>query len=123
MKISPYLFLFSIFINNITVFIQALCLKTFNKNSWYANPAVWIISFVLFIFPAFILLAIFSVQMLCENANKLNVGLKELYYNPVFWIIGIIIPVIGWLALGVLSLYLNIAIIYKIYLGEAEQYI
>ena len=101
--------------------IMGCALNLYDKNKWYANPAVWVISILLLIFPALILFAIFQLQILCESAKKLKVPGEKIYLNPIMWLMGIIIPFIGWGFLTVLIIYINIYIIYQFSQGIAEE--
>ena len=109
--------------NEVAVIILAALLKVFRKDAWYAKWQNWLIGALCLIFPVFIMFAIFMIQITCESAAKLDVPGKEIYLSPYIWIIGIIIPVIGWVLLGVLSLYLTIYTIVMLYRGAGEKYI
>lgn len=67
--------------------------------------------------------AIFSIQITVETCKKLEVPGDELYTNIGVWILCIIIPIVGWLGLAVLSIYLEVYIFIQLYNGKGEQYI
>lgn len=107
----------------ISTIILSIFLKTIDRNQWYANWWVWIIGALFLLFPVFIMLIIFSVQLQVNNASKLDVPGKEIYYNPYFWVLGVIIPFVGWLAIIMMNFYLSIMIIVNLYNGNGEKYI
>ena len=103
--------------------ILGIFLKSFNKDQWYAKWWVWVLGFVFLIFPFFIMLIIFSIQLQVTNAAKLGVPGKELYYNPYFWLFGFIFIIVGWIAIVAMSFYLTIMILVQLYNGAGEQFI
>jgi hypothetical protein len=105
------------------VLVLGALLKVFNKDAWYAKPSNWVIGFLFFIFPAFIMLSIFMIQILAEVAMKLDVAGKEIYYSPYTWIILTIVPFFGWILMGTLSMYLTVMVLIRLYEGSAEKYI
>ncbi len=109
--------------NNVTPLILGAIMKLYKKNAWYANWRNWVIGAVCFIFPAIIMIYVFMIQMTCLVAAKLEVKGSEYYLSPYIWIILLIIPIVGWLAMVVLYLYLTIATIVALYKGKGEQYI
>lgn len=109
--------------NGISMMVLGALLNVYDKDAWYANWKNWLIGLLLFVFPVFIMFAVFMIQITVTVAAKLNVPGKEIYLTPYFWIICLLIPIIGWFAMGALSLYLSIMIIIQLYNGEGEQYI
>lgn len=107
----------------ISIFVLAIFLKIYDKKAWYANWKYWLIGVLCLIFPAAIMFAVFSIQINCEVCAKLNVPHKEIYTSPYIWILSIIIPIFGWLFLGVLSLYITFSYIVMLAKGEGEKYI
>lgn len=105
-----------------TIVLGAL-LDVYDKNAWYAKWKNWVIGLVLFIFPAMIMLTIFSIQISVLVAMKLNVQGKEIYGTPYIWILCIIVPIIGWLSMGAMMLWINVNILVSLYNGEGENYI
>ena len=69
------------------------------------------------------MLCIFSIQILSLVAAKLDVNGKEIYLSPYIWILGLIIPIIGWVAIFALIIYLEIGVIVRLYKGAGEKYI
>lgn len=112
-----------LFSEGVGMLVLGALLGVYDKNAWYAKWQNWLIGFVLFIFPAFIMLAVFIIQISVLTAIKLNVPGKEIYGTPYIWIICVIVPFIGWLALGAMSLWLSIGTLMALYNGEGEQYI
>ncbi len=103
--------------------ILGIFLKIYDKEAWYTKWQYWFIGIIAFVIPFFIMFVIFSIQIMVANALKLNVPGKEIYGTTYYWILGVIIPFIGWFALTILLLYLSIMIIVQLYSGEGEQYI
>ena len=97
-------------------------LDVFDKNAWYAKLKYWIIGLILII-PFSVMISVFSIEILCKTASKLDVKGSEYYLSPYIWIILLVIPFIGWIAFMVLLLYLNISIIINLHKGKAEKYI
>lgn len=123
-KNNWWIWLLSILISSGTsIVVLAALLDCFDKNSWYAKPKNWVIGAVCLIFPVFIMISIFLIQMLCEVASKLNVPGKELYLSPFVWILFLIIPIFGWIFLAVMPSYLMIWSLVMLYKGEGEKYI
>ncbi len=115
--------LFLLFGNTITTFILGAFLDVYDKNAWYANWRNWLLGLVLFIFPFFIMLAIFYVQITIKIAEKLDVYGKEWYSSPYVWILCCVMPIIGWIILPFMFLFLQISIIIQLSKGEGEKYI
>ena len=101
----------------------AVLLDCVNEDAWYMNWKNWLIGILLFLFPASIMASVFTIQMTSLVAAKLDVPGKELYLSPYIWILCIIIPVIGWIMLIVMLLYIVIWTIVSLYRGNGEKYI
>lgn len=112
-----------IFGQGVGTYILAYFLGVYDREAWYAKWQYWLIGFLCCIFPALIMLAIFSIQITVKSAEKLEVPGNEIYAQPYVWILGIIIPILGWILLGIMSLYLTIYTIIALYNGKAEKYI
>lgn len=108
--------------NLFVLFVGAL-LNIYDDKEWYAQSRNWLIALLLFIFPIFIMFAVFVITILTKVAAKLDVAGKEIYLSPYIWILCIIIPILGWIALIVMTLYLEIMILISLYNGKAEKYI
>lgn len=115
--------LFSILSLNISVIILGALLDLIDKNAWYANKKYWILGTICFVIPAFIMLFVFVIEMLCKVSAKLKVPGSELYLSPYIWIIFLIVPIIGWVFFLVTILYLTIWYLVALYKGDAEKYI
>lgn len=115
--------LITLFSNGTGTIVLAALLDCFDKDAWYAKPKNWILGLVCFIFPFFIMLEVFAIQMLCQVCAKLKVPGSELYLSPFMWIICMIIPIFGWIFLCVALLYLTIWQIVMLYKGNGEEYI
>jgi len=66
---------------------------------------------------------VFYLQILTLSAAKLNVKGKEIYLSPYIWILALIVPILGWIYIGIMTIYLNIAVIVKLKQGNGEKYI
>jgi hypothetical protein len=108
---------------NLFPFILGIFLNVYKKDAWYTNISYWMFGLLFFIFPIFIMFWVFSIQILATVAAKLNVEGKEYYLSPYIWILLAIVPVLGWIAMGVLTLYLQIMILINLKNGDAEKYI
>lgn len=114
--------LLTLFFSGSNQIILGVLLNLIDKKAWYTKWYVWAIGLLL-IFPICIMIYVFLIDMTSKAAAKLNIKGKEYYLSPYIWIILIIIPIIGWIVFIILYLYLNIAIIVKLYKGEGEKYI
>ena len=112
-----------LFSQGVSTLVLGALLDVYNKDAWYTKWQYWVLGFVCFIFPFFIMLTIFMVQIMALTAAKLNVPGKELYLSPYVWILCLIIPIIGWIMIPIMFIYLEIWIIVMLHQGEAEQYI
>ncbi len=111
------------FSSGASVYVLAALLGVYDKNAWYAKWQNWLIGFLAFFFPFMIMLAVFSIQIMIQTAAKLNVQGKEIYLSPYIWIICLIVPIFGWLALSIMLGYIQIMILVELYRGSAEKYI
>lgn len=83
-----------------------------------------IILIPLALFYAFgIVFTIFIVQIMAKTAAALDVPGKEIYLSPYVWVLLIIIPLIGWILLVVMLIYINIWPIVMLYKGAGEKYV
>lgn len=98
-------------------------LDVYDKKSWYSKWHYWILGIIFFLIPFFIMLIIFNIQILSLTAKKLDVKGKELYLSPYIWVLAAIIPIIGWIYIILLPLYLNIMVIINLKKGKGEKYI
>ncbi len=115
--------LIEIFGQGIGIFILAALLKVYKKNAWYSKWYYWLIGVLCCFFPAVIMILVLSIQLTVECAKKLDVAGSEVYALPYVWIVGLIVPILGWIFLAVMNIYLTIFIIVAIYKGKAERFI
>lgn len=106
-----------------STFVLGALLDVYKKDAWYAKWQYWAIGAFCFFFPVTIMLSVFTVQILCLTAAKLDVPGKEIYLSPYIWMIGLIIPVLGWACIAAGLIYLEIYILVVLYKGNAEKYI
>ena len=99
----------------------AALLDVFDENAWYTKWQNLLLVLILFIFPITIMAIIFILQMTCLVAAKLEVPGKEIYLSPYIWILCLIIPIIGWVFLCVMALYLEIWILVMLSRGKGES--
>jgi len=104
-----------------TIVLGAM-LDVFDKKAWYTKWYIWIIGLI-FMLPISVMIVVFNLEITSKTAAKLEVKGADYYLSPYIWIILIIIPFIGWIGFIALVLYLNIAIIVKLYNGNGEKYI
>lgn len=112
-----------LFTNGASTLVLGALLDVYDKEAWYAKWQNWLIGFLLFVFPFFIMIVVFTIQITVLVAAKLEVPTKELYLTPYIWILGVIIPFIGWLFLGFYLLYISIMIIVQLFEGKGEKYV
>lgn len=115
--------LLTIFSEGTSTLVLGALLGVFDKDAWYAKWYYWVIGLVCFVFPFAIMYIVFNIEILCKASAKLEVPGKEFYLSPYLWILAIIIPFIGWLAIIITLLYLVIAQLVALYQGKGEQYI
>lgn len=97
--------------------------NSFDEKAWYMNHKYWLLGLICLIYPFFIMASIFNIQISCQVAAKLDVPGKELYLSPYIWLLCVIIPVLGWIMLIVMILYIEIWTIVALYRGNGEKYI
>ena len=119
----PIILLLGIVTNSIFIFLVAYMLDLYDKKAWYMKWQYWVIAGLCLFFPVLLLAVVLEVHMLCKIASKLKIPGSEIYNTPYTWILCIIVPVIGWVMLIVMYIYLNVWIIIKLCQGEGEKYI
>lgn len=107
------IFLMMIVTLGMYVVIPAYQLKLIEKNKWYSDYRYWLCGALMFIFPVFIMLLVFIIQMTVKLAKTLHVNGDFIYNNVYVWIILLIIPVVGWVLFIVMYIYLQFSIIIK----------
>lgn len=115
--------LLTLFSQGSSTFVLGALLDVYKKDVWYAKWHYWVIGALCLLFPVSIMLSVFTVQILCLTAAKLDVPGKEIYLSPYIWIIGLIIPVLGWACIAAGLIYLEIYILLALYKGNAEKFI
>lgn len=104
-------------------FVLAFFMKAYDKDAWYTKWQYWVFGTICLVFPAIIMLYVFMVQMTCKVASMLDVPGKEIYNSPYTWIICLIIPVVGWIFLIVMYVYILIWSNVMIKRGNGEKFV
>ncbi len=107
--------------NLIKNIVLGVLLNVFDKEQWYAKWWVWVLGIVLLVIPFLIMMIIFNTQIQIANAAKLKVPGEEIYGSNYFWILGVIVPFLGWAVLSIMMFYLTIMILVHLYNGEGEK--
>ena len=115
--------LLTLFSQGSSTFVLGALLDVYKKDAWYTKWYYWAIGALCLLFPLAIMTSIFLVQILCLTAAKLNVPGKEIYLSPYIWIVGLILPFVGWFFVAAGLLYLEIYSLVALYKGNAEKYI
>ncbi len=113
----------SILSQGIFTFILAYFMKVYDKNAWYTKWQYWVFGTLCLIFPVFVMMLVFTVQITVKVASNLEVTGKSIYDNPYVWILCLIVPIVGWIMLLVMILYLELFTIVALYKGNGEKYI
>ncbi len=98
-------------------------MKVFDKKAWYTKWQYWVFGTLCLFFPVLVMLYVFVIQITCKVALELKTPGKEIYYNPYVWILCLIIPVIGWILLIVMYLYVLIWPSVMIKRGNGEEFL
>lgn len=130
-----------------SLFVLGALLDIYDKKAWYAKWKNWVIPLVFWLvicmimiisgkaniniasiistilMPTMIMYIILDIQVMSQVAAKLNVPGKELYLSSYIWLICLIIPIIGWIMLIVMLIYLEVWPLVMLYRGEGEKYI
>ncbi|MBS7021123.1 MAG: hypothetical protein KH135_04580 [Firmicutes bacterium] len=109
-----------------TVYTLILALSLDNiieKDAWYTKWEYWVLGMICCFFPAMIMFLVFQIQLLINCAKKLELPGDDLYATPYVWLLCLIVPIIGWILLIVMMLYLEIFTIVAISNGKAEKFI
>lgn len=114
--------LLTLFSSGSSTLVLGALLDVYRKNAWYRKWYYWVLG-IPFIFPLLIMVSIFYLEIMCKTAAKLEVSGKEIYLSPYTWIICVIIPIIGWIVAIIMSIYIQVDIIYRLYIGNGEKYI
>ena len=98
--------LMMIFIPIIPVIAISSEMNLLDKDAWYYKWQYWFFATVCFLLPVIVLVIIFLIEQLVKIASKLKIAGSDLYITPYFWILCVVIPVIGWILLLVTYIYL-----------------
>ena len=112
----------SIITAGISNLFLAYKLHVYKKGAWYSHWYYWVLGIIL-IFPLLVMYFILLIQMTASICEKLDVPGKEIYFQPYSWILGFIIPFIGWAFFAVMFVYINIFYVIKLIQGNGEKYI
>lgn len=115
--------LLAIFSQGTSSIVLGALLNVYDKEAWYAKWQNWLIGSLCFFFPALIMFAVLVIQMLVLSAAKLEIKGKELYLSPYIWIMGLIVPFIGWALIIFMLLYLEIEILVALYKGVGNKFV
>ncbi len=119
----PLCLILTIFFPFIFVLVLASELKIFDDKAWYSKWYYWFFATICLIFPIFIMFIVFEVEMLAKVANKLKVPGSEIYNTPYTWILCLIVPIVGWIMIIVMLIYLNIWNFIKLCSKEGREYV
>ncbi len=105
-----------------TLFLGKL-LNVYEKNAWYTKWYYWFLGIFFMILPALIMLIVLIIEVTVKVCLKLDVPFKNIYKYPYPWLLGIIIPVIGWAFFVILVVYVNLFYAIKLLEGNGEKFI
>ncbi len=94
--------------------ILASIFDLYNENAWYNKWQYWFFGALCLIFPVFVMFIVFLIQMITTVAQHIDVHGSDLYGSPYTWILCLIIPVVGWICLLVMLIYLLVFINVKL---------
>jgi hypothetical protein len=83
-------------------------LKLKDEDTWYSKWQYWFFGTICLIFPVIIMFIVYVVQMNCKVCSKLKVSGSNIYNTPYSWILFMIVPIIGWILLITMYLYVII---------------
>ena len=109
--------------SGISIFFLGALLEVYRKDEWYAKWYYWALGIIILLLPAIIMFFIFYIQTLANICKKLEVPGSEIYAYPYAYIICFIVPIIGWVLLAVLLIYIHIWYLVKLYQGKGEKWI
>lgn len=114
--------LLALFSSGSSTLVLGALLDVYDEKAWYANKWNWIAGLVCLIFPFFIMTLVFYLQITCKTAAKLDVKGSDYYLSPYVWLLLLIVPLIGWVLIFVLILYLHIWTLVALYDGNGNKY-
>lgn len=104
-------------------FATAYALDLYDKDAWYRKSIYWILATLCLVFPVFIFLMVFFVEILVKVAEKFEVPGFQIYANPYFWVLCVIIPILGWTVMIAMLIYLVVWPAFMIREGKTEKYV
>lgn len=84
---------------------------------------VLILAIMFALIPAFLMAVVFSVQITATIAATLDAPGRELYLSPYTWMLLVIVPIIGWILLIVMLIYIYVWNLVMLARGMGERYI
>lgn len=112
-----------LFSNGTSPLVLGALLDVYNKDAWYKKWYYWVTGILFLFLPFIIMIYVFYLQILTLSAAKLEVKGKEIYLSPYIWILAVIVPILGWIYITIMTIYLNIAVLAKLKQGKGEKYI
>lgn len=104
----------------VCIFLLGNVMEIYRKDAWYTKWQYWLVAFLCCVFPFVIMLEIFFIQSLAMVASRLSLPGREYYLSPYLWILCVIIPIFGWIAMFIGVFYLMIGIIIQLHHGKGE---
>lgn len=105
-----------------SIFMLGALLGVYKKGAWYSKWYYWVLG-VITIIPALIMVIVLFLTTLTKISKKLGVAGSEIYAFPYSWILCIIVPILGWVLLFIMLIYLTVWHLVKLNQGGAEKYI
>ncbi len=115
--------LLTIITGGISTLFLGYLLKVYEKDAWYTKWYYWVLGILLAFLPASIMLMVLIIEITVKVDAKLDVPGKEIYGLPYPWLVGAIIPIIGWTFLVILFIYVNLMYVIRLLQGKGEKYI
>jgi len=107
----------------IFAFILGKFLNVYKPDAWYRKWQYWVFGGLCLVFPIFIMILVFIIQIQCSVAEKLEVPGSKIYNSPYIWIILFIIPILGWSLLIIMLIYIEIWPIIMLKKGIGEKHL
>lgn len=119
-KLPKPLLIIAIFLFGIVALVSTFALPylpsfDINKLNLGASIVISVLSIAYIVIE--IALIVFQIQIVCEVNAKLGTPGSEIYLSPYIWILGLIIPIIGWIMVIVMVCYLQIWYLVMLYRG------
>ena len=123
-KLPKPLLIIGIILFGMTALISTFCFPYLSSFDFHdINPFVAFITFILSAIYMMIetILIVFQIQIACEVNAKLGTPGSEIYLSPYIWILGLIIPIVGWILVIVMVFYLQIWYLVMLYRGAGIE--